>query len=313
MLHDNEFSSTKLTSSFNIGVCATMSSGKSTLLNAMLGIDALPFCHKACTARIISIEHDDKQDKLVGCRADKDGNLYYVESDKDVINCWNLDESTVDIFLVGRMVGIRSPNRIIRFYDTPGTNNSKDKSHERLTKEFLTKNSLDLLLYILDVEHIGTIDDANLLRWILENDATKNTKKIFIANKLDSLDNEKEPITVFLKHINGYLTSIGIESPFTLPLSASAARLFRMAYFGATFTKRDSQRFDAMYREFMEDSFDFRQYSDTHIDSVQKPLKGTVSVGNIVYEKANLMEAIERTGITLLEAIIMKQSEEDFL
>jgi len=41
---------------FEVLVMATMSAGKSTLLNAMLGIDLLPSCNEACTSIVYRLE-----------------------------------------------------------------------------------------------------------------------------------------------------------------------------------------------------------------------------------------------------------------
>ena len=45
-------------------VMATMSSGKSTLINALLGEELLPSKNEACTAKIYSIIDDDNAEKI---------------------------------------------------------------------------------------------------------------------------------------------------------------------------------------------------------------------------------------------------------
>ena len=52
---------------FNVAICATMSSGKSTFVNALLGNDYLPAKNEATTATITSVYDKDYSDNLLGC------------------------------------------------------------------------------------------------------------------------------------------------------------------------------------------------------------------------------------------------------
>lgn len=45
---------------YSVAVVATMSAGKSTLLNAMMCTDLLPSRNEACTATVFKIEDDDE-------------------------------------------------------------------------------------------------------------------------------------------------------------------------------------------------------------------------------------------------------------
>ena len=54
---------------FPMAVIATMSSGKSTLINALLGKEILPNSNAACTALNYSILDDDQKTKEIICDA----------------------------------------------------------------------------------------------------------------------------------------------------------------------------------------------------------------------------------------------------
>ena len=50
---------------YNVAVCATMSAGKSTFINAMLGSDYIPSKNEACTAKITTIRDNDNLNKIM--------------------------------------------------------------------------------------------------------------------------------------------------------------------------------------------------------------------------------------------------------
>ena len=62
---------------FEIAVVATMSAGKSTLINAMLGTELLPARNEATTATLARIHDDDDATHFIGEAFDNEGNCIF--------------------------------------------------------------------------------------------------------------------------------------------------------------------------------------------------------------------------------------------
>lgn len=56
---------------YHVAICATMSAGKSTFINSLLGSDYIPSGNEACTAKITSIADNDIFPELLGCCREK--------------------------------------------------------------------------------------------------------------------------------------------------------------------------------------------------------------------------------------------------
>ena len=298
---------------YHVAVCATMSSGKSTLLNALLGTDYIPFGNLACTAKILSIDNDSEQNILLGCRKVKDGSSEYAEVTSDLLKKWNMESEVSHICLAGKILGIKSSNRMLCLYDTPGINSSQNLSHEKVTKQFLANHPMNLVLYVCNAEQVCTTDEADFLSWLKENLVEKRgIEIIFIVNKMDSLDNEKEDPKVFLEHIRENLSSRGFKNPIMLPISASAACLFRMVLDGKKLTRRNKLDFNMQYQYFKEMGNDFKKLSNSYCSVVangEYKIDGTIFVDDNEFVKQDLLEATERTGIFALEKILEQKLE----
>lgn len=63
-------------------VVSTMSSGKSTLINALVGTELLPSMNRACTARAVAIMDNDLKTQFEIHAADKNGNYSHIDKAK---------------------------------------------------------------------------------------------------------------------------------------------------------------------------------------------------------------------------------------
>ena len=241
----------------NIAVCATMSAGKSTFVNALLGRDVLPARNEATTAKITSVYDKDGAVKMIGY-ATKNGEIaeQSAEVTLEVINKWNSSNNLERIYLQGDLDGIKNDGFVVAVHDTPGTNNSGDKSHHEVTMDFLQNNKMDALIFVANATQLCTNDERILLVELL-NKVVEPSKLpvIFILNKADELDEEKESISDIQKRYVDYLKEIGFKEPKLFLLSAKAARLLKMAKNGRTENltareKRDLRNIESAFDEF---------------------------------------------------------------
>ena len=216
----------------NCAVCATMGAGKSTFINALLGCDVLPARNEATTAKITSVYDRDGQTRMSGFFQRVKGTIGGLCDDVTlkVLDEWNNNGDLSHLFLSGDLDGIRNKGMVVAVHDTPGTNNSSDHSHHYMTMKFLTDNLIDLILFVLNAEHLGTTDERTLLCEVYRNVVRKyNPSVLFILNKKDSIDPDKEDIGKMVFETKKQLEEIGYVNPRIMPVASKSARLLKMS------------------------------------------------------------------------------------
>lgn len=240
-----EFRSNSLTHHFNdalspdfeVNVIATMSSGKSTVVNAMLGQELMPAKNEACTATIARIEDCDGMDVFEGRRMDASGTVINEMRpvSQELLAEWNEDPQTCLMELKGDIKSIEEIDYAkLIFVDTPGPNNSREANHRRTTVEAINRKPLSMVLYVLNATQLNINDDASLLNLVADAMKAGGRKAqdrfIFIANKIDAFDPENgESVSTALDNARNYLRENGIENPLVIPESAETAKLIRVA------------------------------------------------------------------------------------
>lgn len=216
---------------FEINVVATMSSGKSTLINALLGKKLMPAANEATTATIVSII-DEPHEEFNALAFDKNGNKIkeFKSVDLKTMKSLNDDKDVSHVELRGRIPFVKSTGMKLILVDTPGPNNSRDKNHEKLTYEMLANSDKSLVLYVMNGQQLAINDEKIFLDWIC--DTMKNGGKqareryIFAVNKLDNFkvaDDGADGIEKALCNVKTSLEERGITYPNIFPVSALAA------------------------------------------------------------------------------------------
>jgi len=205
-----------------IVVIATMSSGKSTLINVLLRKELMPYENLACTAIIATItnSYEKKEKRLYG----RDSNNNIIE-ERDSISFEQIKElnSNPSIRFVdfeSRIHCLPSKKRI-KLVDTPGTNSAQNPEHQVITYEKIKNLSNALIIYVLNAEQLATFDDKCLLQHVSEN--LRNNHIVFVLNKIDAIDAETERISQTLRSARNYVKSFGIKSPVIIPCCTRAA------------------------------------------------------------------------------------------
>ena len=220
-----------LNSEFEINVIATMSSGKSTLINSLLSKKILPLSNKACTATITRIKDVD-----TGCFTGKAYSKENIEiySEKelnyDIMKNWNNDKNISTIEIEGDIPFVKSNEIALVMTDTPGPNNSNDESHKQILLDMLDSNKYKpLILYVMNGTQLAISDDNDLLNTIISKlkNADKQTRDsfLFVVNKLDAFNEEDndDNVSETLKEVREYLEKKGVENPNIIPLAALPA------------------------------------------------------------------------------------------
>ena len=216
---------------YSIAVVATMSAGKSTLLNSIIGRDILPARNEACTSTIFQIEDDDRASEFIARFADKENMTEWTTIEKNTLEEWN-DKNLQQIEIRGNLPNINNIDGKYRvvFFDTPGPNNSLEDEHSKLFDKILRKSDYCAVLCVLNASVLGVTDEWKLLSHIQKVIAKRalDIQPIFVVNKIDLLDFEKgeDPVDI-LDRIKVYLEKLKFESPFLIPVSSKSSLFLR--------------------------------------------------------------------------------------
>lgn len=215
-------------SDFKVNVIATMSAGKSTLINALLRKKLMPSKQEACTATITTIKDTDRDD--FSCVAkDKEGDIIEEEDNISLDDMKRLNEnsdvSTIEI--EGNIPFVSSKDIDLVLVDTPGTNNSRDPEHRATTYRMLSESSKPVVLYILNATQPETDDDKRLLTHVADSMKVKGKQSkdrfIFVINKMDDFKKDDDSVVESIERVRDYLKINGIENANIYPASALTA------------------------------------------------------------------------------------------
>ena len=224
-------------SEFEMAVVATMSSGKSTLINAILGRELLPARNEATTANIARIHDIDGADHFRAESFDKDGEKIGeadpLTPDKmEELNNIDGERSASVVEIYGDIPDIESKNIRLVLSDTPGPNNSRTAEHEKHTMDLLNADYKPMIIYVLNATALEARDDSvllnNVARLVKSGDRQSRDRFLFVLNKADEFDPDNgEGVARKIDDAKRYLSERGIENPRVFPTAARLAKLIR--------------------------------------------------------------------------------------
>ena len=221
-------------SEFPVNVVATMSAGKSTMINALLQQKLMPAKQEACTATITEIKDADN-DYFHAEVYNKNGDLIEVCSELSLsaMEQFNSNPEVSMIRAEGNIPFVSSDDVSLVLVDTPGPNNSRDPEHKAATYRMLSESSKTLVLYLLNATQLAVNDDNNLLNYVADSMKVggKQSKDrfIFVVNKLDEFKPGEDSVSGSIDKVRNYLEDKGIKNPNIYPASALTALEIRTA------------------------------------------------------------------------------------
>lgn len=253
-------------------VVATMSAGKSTLINALVGYRVNEVRSTACTSKLHYLYNKPVADGVMAKYTD---GRYVYYCDVETFKQHGVEEAAL------HFKSALSNNRIC-FIDTPGTNYSADKSHGEITRKAIASNNYDAIIFIVNSLQFNTDDEASLRQYVI-----KHSRKpiIFVLNQLDRFDPDDDSIQDTINRLAKIVNVNGARHEI-VPLSAYYALLLKIGE--KNLTKQEKIQMDRLKCLF--------QYSYYNLSSYYKG-RHRVEHGE---------GDISKTGIHILENIINK-------
>jgi small GTP-binding protein len=281
-------------------VMGTMSAGKSTFLNSILGKDLFPSQNEACTSKVYKYINRPFINHFITTKNGEDSFTCLFDLKEKDLHVWNEDTSLEWLQIEGSLSNINPINKRVTFIDTPGTNNSMNRSHHDITISALQSNKFDTILYLMNATQLGTDDDKQLISKVREYLSDHPEKAIvFVVNKVDEIDESAgESIAEFAKNTENYLKMNGFKNPKIQFVSALAAKLSQMVLEEQPLTRKERNMFHFYYEYLSNSEADLTRYSNLDcnilLDTNQK---GQITVQDKLYEISRIFKIIHHSGI----------------
>lgn len=214
---------------FPISVIATMSAGKSTLINALIHKELLPTGDDATTANIVEI-YDNSSETVEYSTFDKDEKMICKGSNADlaVLKEINADNNVRTVKLYCK-IPCNTNKILMMLRDTPGPNNSQDIQHKKITESIIfDADNMSTVIYVMNATELRVESEKELLHNIAcemkKGGKQANDRFLFVINKVDlRLKNKEQTLEGLIKDTKEYLAQFGITNPRIFPVTASLA------------------------------------------------------------------------------------------
>lgn len=218
----------------NITFTATMSAGKSTLINGIIGRELSYAKKAACTSTVMKIFTSPSKSELMNIFCD--GKLLPTKREHDVREFTK--GLTTPCSISGYFLSSLS-KRKFTLIDTPGVNSSLNPEHKTITRNELSGADTDVVVYVIPVENYGSEDDFDHLKFI--NKKASYNQIVFAVNMMDSCDFEDDSVDEIISDVREHLIKIGYADPIVCPMSAKAGLLIKQALYGDPLSDNDQE------------------------------------------------------------------------
>ncbi len=250
-------------------VTATMSAGKSTLINALVGKPLLRTSQEVCTGHICHLYNKPFEDDVTGIYTSQIAfgagadELYAIESGGEcgiASYFYNFSDTYPRICVI----------------DTPGVNSAVKREHIQVTKESLQNISYDLIVLVLNANQLETDDERDYLKYLLANVPAKPI--IFVLNKLDTFRKNEDSIEESIQGVKEYLVQLGYEHPTVLPVSAYFAMLIKMKKNGIPLNEDEEDEFQYLCKKYSQAEYDLSCYYGVTQETMEHDILRKMSI-----------------------------------
>ena len=261
-------------------ITATMSAGKSTIINAIIGETLARTAQEACTGDLQFYYNKPFDDQCIsGCAIET---IYDIDPVTLSKNDCNVDT------IAAYFHTITPTKKRVCFIDSPGVNSALNRSHKRVTRKAVKEANYDRLVYIFHAAGgLGREEEAMYLKYIAE--IVPKEKTIFVVNKLDDFRKSEDSIESSINGVRADLEKLGYENPRICPLSAYFGLLIKKKMLDIELDEEEQEEFERYTRKFSKPEYDLSSY----YAAPEKPINDALTSMSI------------RCGLYGLERIIM--------
>lgn len=234
-------------------VVATMSAGKSTLINALIGNRINKVASTVCTNKIRLVYNKPSNE---GAMLECAGSRYVYTDNHKIAQHDSVENACVHFQSI---LG----NEHLCLIDTPGVNFNGNHSHGEMTRNAVEANDYDILLFVSNGTQFLTNDEATFLE-----DVIKTCKKeiIFCLNQCDRFNTDDDSIYETLKIWETTLIENGIRKPNIVTISAHWALLLRLEKQKRELTKFEQAELRCMNDNVSDSFYHLEKYSSNEVD-----------------------------------------------
>jgi GTP-binding protein EngB required for normal cell division len=236
-----------------IMISSNMSSGKSTLINAIVGKRINRSMNEACTTKLHFINDKAFEDNYI---YEYD---YTLNMNADIVTLMenNPKNKSNFVFVASYFRFSGEKKSRLCLVDSPGVNNSLDKTQEEI-KRLIVSQSFEIFVYVINGEYIGTTDDLTYLQYIQPNLSGK--KIFFVINKLDRFRLFEDNIEESVMRTRERLASLGFIHPVVCPLSAYAGFLSKRKMYDNDLDESASDEYALLTKKFNRPEYDLSRF-----------------------------------------------------
>ncbi|GHV82437.1 hypothetical protein AGMMS49991_09950 [Spirochaetia bacterium] len=275
-------------------ISSNMSSGKSTLINALVGKRINRSMNEACTSKLHYIYDKPFEDNFIH---EFD---YDLEMNADIaVLMENNEKNTENIISVASYFRLTGSKKVrLCVIDSPGVNNSLDTGQEDI-KRLIVGQDFKVFLYVINAEYIGTTDDFVYLEYIKNNIRGKSI--VFVVNKLDRFRLEEDNIEESINKIRDQLASMGFPKPTICPISAYTGYMAKRKLFENDLSEDNLDEYDLLSGQFRRPEYDLSKYYDPEIKKIARTY-----VEKADENTKNEMALLYKSGFLCLETLLQK-------
>ena len=249
-IHDLEFQQKPLK---RVLVVATMSAGKSTLINALIGNKINKVASTVCTNKI-RLVYNKQSDE--GAILECAGPRYIYTENHKIAQHDSVKNAGVHFQSI-------LANEHLCIIDTPGVNFNGDHSHGEMTRNAIKSNEYDLLLFVSNATQFLTDDDSKILEYVIRH---CKKKIIFCLNQCDRFKPKDDSITEMVKVWEQKLAALGNKSPNIVVISAYCALLLKENENKVALTEDEELYLELMKVKFEREYYHLEQYCSNKVD-----------------------------------------------
>ena len=257
-----------------IFVTATMSAGKSTLINALVGKPLMNISQVACTSHLNYLLNKPFEDNKVAVESDS------LELD---MNLTNLKKAEREKSLIISSYFRQSSKQNYRLciIDSPGVNSAMNPDHQNITRRALLEENYDEVICVLDATNLGVDDSQNHLLWLSKN--VPKDKIIFVINKFDRFNQNEDSIGESLEQAIRDLNELGYKNPKVFPISAYYAFLAKQNEYEGLSDEDDKDEYYRLAKKLKKEAY------------------------NLNFDKVEVNASYANSGLTALEKYLGKR------